>query len=382
MIYCSLQEFMQIKRIGETNASDNEKRLLRSYLQRATREIDSICRRRFFPSYQVRRFGIPVTYMDLRNRAHIHSDLQLDADLLEAIRVQVGTGTIIETNEVIPAGGLSATATSMTLTDVDGQDAQMLDRLPIGAILQIENEICVVLDRNTTTQLVTLQRGANGTTKASHAAGVLIKKNVTTTLQPGIDFHLLDFNIDPKFGIRLVFPNTWAGRYTGLAWRSRYPQIYVTGLWGFHDDPFNRYVDTNDPLPTGGIDADDTTWTADDVLGNDAAGGLRYLPDALYRIENELVWMTDVDDETNAVTVIRGVNGTLPVTHAAGTAVSRFDVIPDIKKACFNIAKTLRDSDDSVGGRQGVTEMSVGVKITYAEDVAETLRRYVRPFVG
>jgi hypothetical protein len=379
-IYFSLADFMGIK--GITSASDAEKETLRSYLQRATREIDSICRRRFFPSYQVRRFGIPVTYMDLRNRAHIHSDLQLDADLLEAVRVQVGTGTVIETNETVPVGGLTANATTFTASDVDGQDAQMLDRLPIGAILQMENELSIVLDRDTGTNLVTLQRGANGTMKASHAAGTIIKKHVTTTLQPGIDFHLLDFNIEPKFGIRLVFPNTWAGRYTGLAWRSRYPQIYVTGLWGYHDDAFNRYVDTADPLPTGGIDANDTTWTADNVLGSDANGGVRYRSDALYRIENELVWMTDADEETNDVTVIRGVNGTLPVAHAAGTTVYRFDVIEDIKKACFNIAKTLRDSDDSVGGRQGVTEMSVGVKITYAEDVAETLRRYVRPFVG
>lgn len=382
LTYTTLAEFMQVKRITSSHADSAEQELLREYLRRATREIDRVCRRRFFPYWQTRRFSIPVSYMDLRNRAHIHSDLALDADLLEAVRVQVGTGTIIESGETVPSGGFAATSANTTFTavDVDGVDAQGNDRLPVGTILQVGYEIMVVADRNTGTNSVTLARAQNGTLAAAHAEGTTINKHVLTMLQPGIDFHLLDFNIEPKYGIRLVFPNTWAGRYTGLAWRSRYPQIYVTGLWGFHDDAFNRYVDTLDPIPSGGITASATSWTAADADGVDAAGETRYRADYLYRIGNELVLVTGVS--TNTVTVTRGVNGTLAVSHAAGTPIYRWAVVQDIKKACFNIAKTIRDSDDSVGGRQGVTDMSVGVEITYAKDTAETLRHYVRPFIG
>jgi len=382
LTYATLQTFAKVKGISLDLLSDEDGRMLREYLRRGTREIDRITRRRFFPFHMTRRYSIPMTYADLRNRALIHEDLQLDADLMEVVRVQVGTGTVIDSGEDVPLGGLTAIATTFTATDADGLDDQNIDRFAVGVVLQIKNEQCVIRARDTGTNVVTLERGAFGTIAAAHAAGVQISKNVLTTLEPGIDFHLLDFNINPKFAIRLVFPNTWAGRYTGVAWRSRYPQIYVTGFWGFHDQMQEAWVNTNDPIPSGGITAVATTWNALAVDGTDAANELRFLVDHLYRVENELMWLTAADDNTGALTVLRGQHGTLVAAHAAGTPVYRFAVLEDIRKSCFNIAKTLRDSDDSVGGRQGVTEVSVGVKITYAADVAETLKHYIRSYIA
>lgn len=66
----------------------------------------------------------------------------------------------------------TATNTTITLTDVDGTDGY--GRSPWispGALLRIENEYLLVTAANTTTNVLTVKRGMNGTTGVNHGIG-------------------------------------------------------------------------------------------------------------------------------------------------------------------------------------------------------------------
>lgn len=69
----------------------------------------------------------------------------------------------------LSAAVVSTTATTITVTDVDGTDAY--GRSPwisAGALLQIDSEWMEVTATNTTTNVCTVRRGVNGSTAATH----------------------------------------------------------------------------------------------------------------------------------------------------------------------------------------------------------------------
>jgi hypothetical protein len=67
---------------------------------------------------------------------------------------------------------ISASATSLTVADIDGTDAYGLTpRISAGNLLKIGDEILEVLATNTSTNVATVRRGANGTTAAAHTTG-------------------------------------------------------------------------------------------------------------------------------------------------------------------------------------------------------------------
>lgn len=74
------------------------------------------------------------------------------------------------------AGGISAADTSLTVADVDGtgRDGET-PRISAGNLLRIENEFLRVLATNTTTNVVTVRRGVNGTTAAAHAINTAVE---------------------------------------------------------------------------------------------------------------------------------------------------------------------------------------------------------------
>ena len=76
---------------------------------------------------------------------------------------------------VASVGGITAAATSITVTDVDGADAWGLQpRLKPDTLIRIDSEYLWVTAANTSTNALTVARGANGSTAAIHAAGAAI----------------------------------------------------------------------------------------------------------------------------------------------------------------------------------------------------------------
>lgn len=75
-------------------------------------------------------------------------------------------GAWIASGDTVQDDPLSAGATSLTVTDADNFKAQQL--------LKIESEYLYASAKNTTTNVLTVQRGVNGTTAAAHVQGTAI----------------------------------------------------------------------------------------------------------------------------------------------------------------------------------------------------------------
>jgi hypothetical protein len=82
----------------------------------------------------------------------------------------------LQSADTVQNNPLSSTATTLTVTDADGADGfSQTPRFQVGQLLRIASEYVRVLAVNTTTNTLTLQRGVNGTTAASHAQNTVIE---------------------------------------------------------------------------------------------------------------------------------------------------------------------------------------------------------------
>lgn len=71
--------------------------------------------------------------------------------------------------DALAAAITTTSATSLTVADVDGDDPYgFAPRISRGALLKIDDEYLEVTDTNTGTNTVTVRRGANGSTAATH----------------------------------------------------------------------------------------------------------------------------------------------------------------------------------------------------------------------
>lgn len=87
--------------------------------------------------------------------------------------------------QVIPI--MNASQTTFTVGDVDGPD--IYGRTPLfsaGNLIRVENELLAVIAVDTATNTLTVQRGANGSTAAAHAAALPI-----SIWQPEMDIEMV-----------------------------------------------------------------------------------------------------------------------------------------------------------------------------------------------
>jgi hypothetical protein len=91
------------------------------------------------------------------------------------------------TSDAVQNNPLSAGATTITVADADGVDAENeTPRFQVGHLIRIDSEYIRVLAVNTTTNVLTVQRGVAGTTAASHTQNTAIY-----TYQPALDAQML-----------------------------------------------------------------------------------------------------------------------------------------------------------------------------------------------
>lgn len=395
LTYATYADWCRIRKVTDAAAVETGERVITDYLAKATNYINSVTHRRFFPFWETRLYAIPVTYRDLNNRADIFEDLSLNYDLLEAVNVQTGADRATVSTQETLQSALTRYATTFTATDADGLDANGNRRYNVYDLLLIDNEFLFVVGVNTTTNVITVQRGALKSTPAAHASGTTIFKKVMVTLDAAQDYFPLNFNINPHHSLRLVFPNTWSGGYVGAAYRYQYPQILVTALWGYHEDYRGAWIDTLEVVPQGAfssgfsdgfngvlentsITATQTTIQMEDVDGDDVTGMPRLEAGMMLRIDDELLEVTDADATTNVITVVRGINGSTATTHTAGVPVYRWDVHQEVREVCYSIAATWRNRDESVNGRQGVSDNPQDARPNIDPADAQILTRLVR----
>lgn len=136
----------------------------------------------------------------------------------------------------------------------------------------------------------------------------------------------------PPFG-SLQLTDCCSGGWYGYCSSSDRPRrATIDGIWGFHSDYANAWLDV-DTLQAN-INASVTTFTGDDVGADDVYGQpSRISPGHLVKIDDEYMEVIRVEAGTNAVTVVRGANGTTEASHTAGAAISRWEVEEPVKRA-------------------------------------------------
>jgi hypothetical protein len=222
--YATLSAFRQRQALAASDTGDDDRMLAK--LRSATAQIDRFTGRSFIPTVATRRF----------NWHNARTLLFRGFDLLELTSITNGDGTAIDPTAIItlggvngplvgveldvtraffvylttrtralavagvwgwhddygnawkpstdsiPGGGITSSATSFTVASVSGADGWSLSpRFTPGQLLKVDSEYMHVVGANTGTNTLTVVRGANGSTAASHTAGTAISVYVPPT---------------------------------------------------------------------------------------------------------------------------------------------------------------------------------------------------------
>lgn len=155
-------------------------------------------------------------------------------------------------------------------------------------------------------------------------------------------------------------------RYATCSGCNRAPFITIAGIWGYHSDYANAWIDTLQDVPVANITSSQTSFVVSDV---DAANALGLTPAIsagnLLQIDSEWLEVTATDTTTNTVTVRRGVNGSTAAAHTAGTAIYSYAVDEQIKRATYRQAAL---EYNKIGAYDNVTVQDL-TTVTFTADV-------------
>lgn len=137
--------------------------------------------------------------------------------------------------------------------------------------------------------------------------------------------------ISPFWKLEMKKTSSW-WRYCSSS-TNAYPSAYavVTGVWGWHGDYANAWLDVDTVQNVGGISSSATTLIVADVDGSNEYGFAPRISVADYiRLGDEIMWVVATNTTTNVVTVKRAVLGTTASAHAQGTSVRVYQQMPEI----------------------------------------------------
>jgi hypothetical protein len=150
----------------------------------------------------------------------------------------------------------------------------------------------------------------------------------------------------PKWMIELL-PTAGIAWTYNTNWQNA---LSVNAIWGFHEDYSRAWVSTGDVVQdTGGINASVQSITVTDADGKDARYRTRFQTGMLLKIESEYLKVVAVNTSTNALTVLRGVNGTTAATHAKSTAIGSFAPMRNIEQICIALTAWLYRNRGTAG---------------------------------
>lgn len=137
----------------------------------------------------------------------------------------------------------------------------------------------------------------------------------------------------PYFQVQLL-GDAWSSWYTDSCSDARGVQFAtLTGVWGYNEDYANAWVAV-DTLAAAITTTTATTLTVTDVDGANPFGeSPRISVGHLLQIDSEWMTVSAVNTTTNAVTVVRGVNGSTATTHLINVPVSVYTVDESIRRA-------------------------------------------------
>ncbi len=152
-----------------------------------------------------------------------------------------------------------------------------------------------------------------------------------TALTDGTDFLKYPLGQTPHAWLDIKRDSGKVFQYSGTLQRA----LQVLGIWGYHEDWANAWVDSQDTIENAsGITASGTSITVNNVGGADVWGiRPRFKVDQLLKIGSEYLWLTVKDSSLNALTVVRGVNGTTAATHDKEAAIYVYQPMDEVVQA-------------------------------------------------
>lgn len=116
-------------------------------------------------------------------------------------------------------------------------------------------------------------------------------------------------------------------------------QVQLTGIWGFHPDYANAYVDSLDTVRDNPLTDTARLIHVTNVGGADELGRTpRFTPGQLIKMGSELALVNTTDDTADTLGVTRGANGTTKASHVQGTSITIFEPDERIQQACLRLA--------------------------------------------
>lgn len=106
--------------------------------------------------------------------------------------------------------------------------------------------------------------------------------------------------------------------------------VTVTGIFGYHRNPEEMFVDTSRTVQNNPLSSSGTTLNVNTGAGS-SFEILQYL-----RLENEYVLVTAISGD--ALTIERGKNGTVATSHASGVTIEKYDQSPEIENEARRLA--------------------------------------------
>lgn len=143
--------------------------------------------------------------------------------------------------------------------------------------------------------------------------------------------------------------------------------VVIDGTWGYHDNTSQMYT-----VIESGITVADATTTS--ITVTDAAV---YRVWQYIKLESELMQITARNEDTEALTVKRGVNGTTAESHSS-VSVSVFNPVEDIRLAATRLAAWLYNHRNDLGTQLTLVDgSSIRNEIpAMVDDTIMSLRRY------
>ena len=143
---------------------------------------------------------------------------------------------------------------------------------------------------------------------------------------------------DPDSPASLLMLKADSASHGGFAAGAR---LIIDGIWGWHDSWRNAWRESGDAV-TGGLTAQADLLTVSDVAGADSVGDSpRFQVGQLLRIGGEYLRLIAIDSANSQLSVIRGVQGSLPLVHAADSPIAIYQPAAEIHELCLRYAELL-----------------------------------------
>lgn len=157
--------------------------------------------------------------------------------------------------------------------------------------------------------------------------------------------------------------------------------IEVAGIWGYHSDYANAWVDSLVDVPAGDLASDATTVIVSSVTGLDNQGQQAFEVGGLYRINSEFIKVVAIDTGTKTLTIRRAQLDSTAAAHSEGDAIERWQVLPDVEWLVTRLVTWAYQHRDTVNSIEFL-DTNVALRDDSIRDIFAGLDAYQRLSIG